>query len=63
MFILIVPETLYLFGGWDGSQDLSDLWMYHIPSREWHCLSKDTKEEVSHFRKTWQRFSKLSLFS
>lgn len=35
-------ETIYLFGGWDGSRDLADMWCYHIPNGEWVCLSKDT---------------------
>lgn len=24
-------ENIYLFGGWDGSRDLSDLWVYNVP--------------------------------
>ncbi|XP_013792718.2 muskelin-like [Limulus polyphemus] len=38
-------EIIYLFGGWDGMQDLSDLWAYHIPSNQWTCLSQDTSCE------------------
>ncbi|XP_023228527.1 muskelin-like [Centruroides sculpturatus] len=38
-------EMIYLFGGWDGMQDLADLWSYHIPSGEWTCLSRDTQNE------------------
>ncbi|XP_064105784.1 muskelin-like isoform X1 [Macrobrachium nipponense] len=38
-------QTIYLFGGWDGMQDLSDLWSYHIPSQEWTCISRDTHAE------------------
>ncbi|XP_049964033.1 muskelin isoform X1 [Schistocerca serialis cubense] len=38
-------ETIYLFGGWDGNQDLSDLWTYHVPSRKWTLISKDTEAE------------------
>lgn len=39
-------ETIFLFGGWDGNQDLSDLWSYHIPSQTWRLISPDTSAEV-----------------
>ncbi|KAK7873640.1 hypothetical protein R5R35_009328 [Gryllus longicercus] len=38
-------ETIYLFGGWDGNQDLSDLWAYHVPTKKWTLVSKDTEAE------------------
>ncbi|KAK3912329.1 Muskelin [Frankliniella fusca] len=38
-------ETIYLFGGWDGNQDLSDMWEYHIPSQEWTLCCPDTSQE------------------
>lgn len=38
-------ETIYLFGGWDGNQDLSDLWAYHVPTCRWTLISKDTEAE------------------
>ncbi|KAG8227240.1 hypothetical protein J437_LFUL003971 [Ladona fulva] len=41
-------QSLYLFGGWDGNQDLSDLWSYHIPSRQWTLLSVDTESQDHH---------------
>ena len=25
-------QSIYLFGGWDGNQDLADFWSYHVPS-------------------------------
>jgi hypothetical protein len=40
-------ETIYLFGGWDGNQDLSDLWTYHVQTRKWTLITKDTEAEVS----------------
>lgn len=45
MCVDVLSETLYLFGGWDGNHDLADLWMYHVPSREWTCLSRNTQLE------------------
>ncbi|KAI4496372.1 hypothetical protein M0804_000182 [Polistes exclamans] len=36
-------EMLYLFGGWDGNQDLSDLWVYDITANQWILLCKDTE--------------------
>ncbi|KAL1110452.1 hypothetical protein AAG570_007983, partial [Ranatra chinensis] len=38
-------ETIYLLGGWDGHQDLSDLWSYHIPSNRWTLISSDTEAD------------------
>ncbi|KAL7306121.1 hypothetical protein TKK_0001570 [Trichogramma kaykai] len=37
-----LTETLYLFGGWNGNQDLSDLWTYNIATRAWTLLCPDT---------------------
>lgn len=34
--------TMYLFGGWDGSQDLGDFWAYSIPTGRWTRLSANT---------------------
>ena len=39
-------QTIYLFGGWDGNQDLADLWLYNIPTQTWKCLSRDTESQV-----------------
>ncbi|XP_046813351.1 muskelin isoform X2 [Vespa crabro] len=36
-------EMLYLFGGWDGNQDLSDLWVYNISANKWTLICKDTE--------------------
>ncbi|KAL7749767.1 hypothetical protein RI367_004643 [Sorochytrium milnesiophthora] len=36
-------RRIYLFGGWDGMQDLADLWMYEIDRNMWTCLSPDTR--------------------
>lgn len=46
MVIDSLSETIFLFGGWDGHQDLSDLWSYHIPSNKWKLLSNDVEAEV-----------------
>lgn len=40
-------EVLYLFGGWDGNQDLSDLWSYDIVADKWILICKDTEAVVS----------------
>lgn len=40
-------ETVYLFGGWDGNQDMSDFWSYHVPTHKWTLISRDTESEVS----------------
>ncbi|ALC41608.1 muskelin, partial [Drosophila busckii] len=31
-------RLIYLYGGWDGYQDLSDLWLYNIELDEWTLL-------------------------
>lgn len=45
-FLCLISESLYLFGGWDGNRDLSDFWVFSVPSKEWTCLSSDTHKEV-----------------
>ena len=46
MCIDVQAETIYMFGGWDGNQDLSDLWSYDIRTKQWTCLCAKTEEEV-----------------
>lgn len=38
--------TMYLFGGWDGFEDLSDLWCYNIKRNSW-TLIHDKAEEFN----------------
>ena len=38
-------ETIYLFGGWDGHQDLADFWSFHIPTSKWTLISSNTENE------------------
>lgn len=45
MCLDLQTESLYLFGGWDGNRDLSDFWVFSVPSKEWTCLSSDTHKE------------------
>ena len=47
MFFLFLIETVYLFGGWDGTQDLADFWAYSVKENQWTCISRDTEKEVS----------------
>ncbi|CAG2121490.1 unnamed protein product, partial [Medioppia subpectinata] len=42
MCIDSLSQLIYLFGGWDGTQDLADLWSYDIAGHEWTRISKDT---------------------
>lgn len=44
MCIDVDAQKIYLFGGWDGSRDLSDLWCFDIQRRKWDCLSMDTRK-------------------
>lgn len=43
---LSAAETVYLFGGWDGTQDLADFWAYSVQENQWACISRDTEKEV-----------------
>ncbi|XP_014296993.1 muskelin [Microplitis demolitor] len=36
-------EILYLFGGWNGNQDLSDFWSYNVKENKWTLICQDTK--------------------
>jgi len=38
-------QAIYLFGGWDGSRDLSDFWRYDIEFDRWVLLSTDTQAD------------------
>jgi muskelin len=37
-----VTKSLILFGGWDGTRELADLWRYETQSGAWFCQSEDT---------------------
>ena len=50
MCIDSVSQTLYLHGGWDGSKELGDLWMYDITTCYWTYLYQDTSIDVSTMR-------------
>ncbi|XP_023686924.1 muskelin [Paramormyrops kingsleyae] len=45
MVIDVQTETVYLFGGWDGTQDLADFWAYSVCENQWTCISRDTEKE------------------
>jgi hypothetical protein len=36
-------SVIWLFGGWNGHQDLSDFWCFDINSGNWSCISQDTR--------------------
>lgn len=36
---------IYMFGGWDGIQNLSDFWEYDENTNQWTCLSTDTSKD------------------
>ncbi|XP_062501613.1 muskelin-like isoform X2 [Corticium candelabrum] len=36
-------QMVYLFGGWDGTKDLADLWCYNILAAQWTCLSVNSE--------------------
>jgi hypothetical protein len=36
---------IYMLGGWDGRQELSDFWAYHIAEGRWKIISMNTLDE------------------
>lgn len=40
---------LFLYGGWNGSKEVGDLWQFTIASNKWTCLSLDTSQQVSFY--------------
>ncbi|KAI8924913.1 Muskelin N-terminus-domain-containing protein [Entophlyctis helioformis] len=45
MCIDVDNGVIYLFGGWNGTQDLSDFWAYHQATEHWVNLSMDTRKQ------------------
>ncbi|KAI8803988.1 Muskelin N-terminus-domain-containing protein [Cladochytrium replicatum] len=45
MEIDVETGRIYMFGGWDGSKNLSDFWMFDQDTRKWTCLSPDTQRD------------------
>ncbi|KAJ2853634.1 hypothetical protein J3B02_003054 [Coemansia erecta] len=35
----------YLYGGWDGTNNLGDLWMLSLDSNQWSCISSNTRDQ------------------
>jgi hypothetical protein len=38
-------DFIYLIGGWDGKQDLSDFWKYDIQKQTWFCISPNVEDD------------------
>ncbi|KAJ2082812.1 hypothetical protein H4R24_001270 [Coemansia sp. RSA 988] len=38
-------RVAYLFGGWDGTSNLDDLWMFNLDTYKWVCISMNTCEQ------------------
>lgn len=36
-------RKIYILGGWDGHQDLSDFWCYDMKRETWELISSDTQ--------------------
>ncbi|KAJ3385740.1 Muskelin 1, intracellular mediator containing kelch motif [Lobulomyces angularis] len=43
MCIDVEGRKIYIFGGWDGQKDLSDLWEFDLEKELWKCISVDTR--------------------
>lgn len=44
--LVINPQKslIYLFGGWDGFQDMSDLWVFHIETSTWSLIFEHSEQ-------------------
>ena len=42
---------LYLFGGWNGTDELSDTWRFSLSKRKWHLLSDQASAAADEFPK------------
>ena len=42
-----ISRSIYVYGGWDGSKDLSDLWRYSLEEGSWRCMCRDSSAVVS----------------
>ena len=40
------PGQLFLYGGWDGSKELGDLWLFDVTTKHWTCASVDSSQQV-----------------
>lgn len=38
-------RVAYMYGGWDGSNNLCDMWMLCLDTGKWTCVSTDTREQ------------------
>uniref|UniRef100_A0A8D8HNA7 Muskelin n=2 Tax=Culex pipiens TaxID=7175 RepID=A0A8D8HNA7_CULPI len=38
-----LTSTIYLYGGWDGSEDLSDLWSYDVQANRWTLIHEKSE--------------------
>ncbi|KAJ2797132.1 hypothetical protein H4R20_005299, partial [Coemansia guatemalensis] len=38
-------RVAYLFGGWDGTSNLDDLWMFNLDTHKWNCISMNTRDQ------------------
>ena len=38
-------QNIYLFGGWDGNQDLADFWVYSVTAAKWTLISSNTEAD------------------
>ena len=47
IFLHLYIEMIYMFGGFDGTQDLGDFWRYDVRSASWHSLCTDASVMVS----------------
>jgi hypothetical protein len=40
----ISKEKIYLLGGYNGTKNLSDFWVWHMDTKQWECITPDTEQ-------------------
>ncbi|XP_055628729.1 muskelin isoform X2 [Toxorhynchites rutilus septentrionalis] len=43
LIIDLISSTIWLYGGWDGSEDLSDLWSYNVKNNQWTLIHQKSE--------------------
>ena len=66
MHIFHCQGKIYVFGGWDGTRDIDDLWVYNIYDNKWNLLSINADRDVGSpidFTKIFSMFLTTERFS
>jgi N-acetylneuraminic acid mutarotase len=57
---VVIDDTMYVFGGWDSTLTLNDLWMYDPVGNDWTQLAAGANQRVGH--SAWVAGNKMYVF-